>query len=131
LTAQLKPSELQFKEPVLMTSHFDRLNFMPNVKTKLSIEFGMTQPDSDNKTIGTQMAVSIANDGAENPFITLIYQTEFYWTNEIEAGVLVDLVKQNGQAMVLSYVRGNVHGILAYANLPALHIPMLDLRTID
>jgi preprotein translocase subunit SecB len=127
----IAPATLQFKEPVLVTSSFSRHNLVSGMPSNVNIEFGMTNPDNESQTVSTQISVDLVSEGQDMPFFSVAYQTVFMWDDTLSSEEAIALVRQNGQAMLISFIRGNLRGLMAYANLPAVHLQMLDLSEVQ
>ncbi len=130
----MKNSRLQFKNPKLLTLNYKLNKKFKNegyvnldVKSKTSIKKG------DNTAFVLLELNIFDKKSIDNaPFyIDISMEGQFFWNGGFNNEDIDKLLKSNGPAILLSYIRPYISNITVGAGFPPLILPLMDFTDND
>lgn len=134
----MKNSRLQFKNPRLLKLNYEfNKNFKNEGYVNLDVK-SKTYIKKGNNIAFVLLELNIFDkNSTENiPFyIDISMQGQFFWDSEFNDKDIEKLLKTNGPAILLSYIRPYITNITVGAGFPPLILPLMDFTenecTID
>ena len=126
---KMKNSRLQFKNPKLLKLNYG-LN--TNFKNEGYINLDMKSKTSIKKGDSTafvllELKVFDNNSTVNVPFyIDISMEGQFFWDGGFNEKDIGKLLKSNGPAILLSYIRPYISNITVGAGFPPLILPLID-----
>lgn len=127
----MKTSKLQFKNPKILKLNFELNNSFENngsvnldIGSKTSIKKG-----ENNAFVLLELKIFDKNSQVNYPFyMDISMEGEFFWDKSLkDQDINIDkLLKSNGPAILLSYIRPYISNITVGAGFPPLIIPLID-----
>lgn len=126
----MEKSKFQFKNP-----HIEKINFEINNditdenNIPISVNVQTLMSDEDNMALVKLYLTVGALDETSNNMINSIYfngciVSEFTWENDITN--VENMLKVNGGAILLSYLRPILSSLTMQAGIKPLHLPLID-----
>jgi len=126
----MQESNFQFKNPILtklnyeLNDNFDKNDFDDKIRTKLNI--AIKGKISEKQVIATLLG-QIGEIDKNLPFyIEIEISAPFRWTEDISEDTLNKLLKRNGAALLLSYMRPIVAFVTGQSGIVPYNIPYID-----
>ena len=125
----MKESVLKFANPrikYMMIEANDKFRKEAYKGMPMEAETGIVN-NFENKEAKVSLDIKLGDESIESPFqIKVIIEADFKWEEEILEEKITDMLKVNGSAMLLSYVRPVVSFMTVQAGFPPFHIPFMD-----
>lgn len=131
----MRNSRLQFKNPRLLKLHYElNKNFKNEGYVKLDVK-SKTSIKKGEKTAFVLLELNIfdkSNTANDVPFyIDICMEGQFFWDDGFTKEDIDRLLKSNGPAILLSYIRPYISSIAIGAGFPPLILPLMDFTDND
>lgn len=129
----MNESKFQFSDPILekvkfeVCEDFDADNF-----EGISIECNTNVIVVKEQDAKVSLNVNIGNGNKNQPFdISIVMSADFNWDNTINEENAKKLLKVNGSAVLLSYIRPIVSSLTGSSRYPSFNIPFVDFTNAN
>lgn len=125
----MKNSRLQFKNPRLLKLNYElNKNFKNEGYINLNVKSNTSIKKTDNTAfVILELNVFDKNNSDSNPFyINICMEGQFFWDEGFTKEDIDKLLKSNGPAIILSYIRPYITSITVGAGFPPLILPLMD-----
>lgn len=122
----MKKSRLQFKNPKLLKLNYElNDNFKNDGYVNLDVSSRTSIKKGKNNAF-VLLSLKVFDDSMENiPFyINISMEGEFFWDDGLKN--IDQLLKSNGPAILLSYIRPYITNITVGAGFPPLILPLIN-----
>ncbi len=128
----MKTSELQFTTPQLIDVEFTiNEDFIEGIETELAIVNNISVFKKDGEKVAfVKLEMIIGDRTNKYPyFIKITEAANFRWENDIPN--IDNLLKKNGSALLISYIRPIVASITGSTKYGSFHIPFMDVSNMN
>lgn len=130
----MKNSRLQFNNPKLLKLNYElNKNFKNEGYINLNVESNTSIRKAENTAfVLLELHVFDKNTTDNHPFyIDICMEGQFFWEDGFAKEDIDKLLKSNGPAILLSYIRPYITTITVGAGFPPLILPLMDFTDND
>lgn len=130
----MKNSRLQFKNPrLLKLDYMLNKNFKNEGYINLDVKSNTSIKKSENIAfVSLELNIFDKANSDNNPFyIDICMDGQFFWDESFTKEQIDKLLKANGSAILLSYIRPYITTITVGAGFPPLILPLMDFTDND